>query len=92
MGGLFDRCFAHPGLKGYAQRLLEHKADGAGGLSMKGGLKDVNLMLDAAKEADCPLDLATIVQGKMQECMARGLKDADWTAIQLITQARAGLG
>ncbi len=91
MAGFFDRCFAHPGLKGYAKRLLEHSVDGAGGFSMRGGLKDVGLMLDAAKAADCPLDLATIVQDKMEECMKLGLKDADWSAIQQVTRARAGL-
>jgi len=91
MAGFFDRCFAHPGLKGYAQRLFEHSTDGAGGFSMRGGLKDVGLMLDAAKAAECPLDLATIIQGKMQECMTQGLRDVDWSAIQQVTRARAGL-
>jgi 3-hydroxyisobutyrate dehydrogenase-like beta-hydroxyacid dehydrogenase len=51
----------------------------------------VNMMLDAAKAAECPLDLAALVQGKMQECMERGLQDADWSAIQEVTRARAGL-
>lgn len=91
MAGFFDKAYALPGLKGYAKRLLEHSIDGTGGFSMRGGLKDVNLMLDAAKAADCPLDLATIIQGKMQECIAHGLKDADWSAIQQVTRTRAGL-
>jgi 3-hydroxyisobutyrate dehydrogenase-like beta-hydroxyacid dehydrogenase len=91
MTQFFDRCFAHPGLKGYAHRLLARNSDGTGGFSMRGGFKDVNLMLDAAKAADCPLDLATLIQEKMHECMERGLKDADWSAIQEVTRARAGL-
>jgi 3-hydroxyisobutyrate dehydrogenase-like beta-hydroxyacid dehydrogenase len=91
MAGFFDRCFAHPGLKGYAKRLHEKNIDGAGGFSLRGGLKDVNLMLAAAKAAECPLDLATIIQAKMQECMAQGLQDADWSAILQVTRARAGL-
>lgn len=92
MSQFFDRVFAHAGIKGYGHRLLERNTDGAGGFSMRGGLKDVSLMLDAGKAAGCPLDLATIIQGKMQECMERGLKDADWSAIQVITRERAGLG
>ncbi len=91
MAGFFDRVFAHPGLKGYAKRLHENNIDGTGGFSLRGGLKDVNLMLDTAKVAQCPLDLATLVQGKMQECMAQGLQDADWSATLKITRARAGL-
>jgi 3-hydroxyisobutyrate dehydrogenase-like beta-hydroxyacid dehydrogenase len=78
-------------LKGYAKRLHEKNIDGAGGFSLRGGLKDVNLMLAAAKAAECPLDLATIIQAKMQECMAQGLQDADWSAILQVTRARAGL-
>lgn len=87
----FDRALALPGLKGYAHRLLENNSDGVGGFSMRGGLKDVNLMLDAAKAAECPLDLATLIQAKMREVMDQGLQDADWSAIQRITRTRAGL-
>jgi len=91
MTQFFERSFAHPGLKGYARRMMERTIDGAGGFSMRGGLKDVSLMLDAANRAECPLDLAEAIQGKMQESIARGLADADWSAIQEVTRARAGL-
>lgn len=92
MAQFFDRSFALPGLKGYARKLLEHNVDGTGGFSMRGGFKDVNLMLEAAQAAECPLDLATLIRDKMQECVDRGLNDADWSAIQVVTRARAGLG
>lgn len=91
MAQFFDRSFALPGLKGYAKKLLDDDTDGTGGFSMRGGLKDVNLMLDSANAAECPLDLATLIQTKMRECMELGLKDADWSAIQQVTRARAGL-
>jgi 3-hydroxyisobutyrate dehydrogenase-like beta-hydroxyacid dehydrogenase len=91
MTQFFERCFAHPGLKGYARRLLEQNIDGTGGFSLRGGLKDVRLMLDAANRVACPLDLATLIQGKMSECMERGLGDADWSVILEATRARAGL-
>jgi 3-hydroxyisobutyrate dehydrogenase-like beta-hydroxyacid dehydrogenase len=91
MTQFFERCFAHPGLKGYARRLMDQNIDGTGGFSLRGGLKDVGLMLDAANRVACPLDLATLIQGKMGECMERGLGDADWSAILQATRARAGL-
>jgi 3-hydroxyisobutyrate dehydrogenase-like beta-hydroxyacid dehydrogenase len=91
MEQFFIRVFAHPGMQGYARRMKDRIIDGAGGFSMRGGLKDVGLMLDAAKQVDCPLDIASVVQDKMRECMARGLGDADWSAIQGVTRARAGL-
>jgi 3-hydroxyisobutyrate dehydrogenase-like beta-hydroxyacid dehydrogenase len=87
----FIRVFAHPGMQGYARRMKDRIIDGAGGFSMRGGLKDVGLMLDAAKQVDCPLDIAALVEEKMREGMARGLGDADWSAIQEVTRARAGL-
>lgn len=91
MAQFFDRSFALPGLKGYARKLMDRDIDGTGGFSMRGGLKDVGLMLDAANRVACPLDLATIIEGKMRECIARGLGDADWSAIQEANRARAGL-
>jgi 3-hydroxyisobutyrate dehydrogenase-like beta-hydroxyacid dehydrogenase len=65
--------------------------DGAGGFSLRGGLKDIGLMLDAARQVDCPLDIAALVEEKMRDAMARGLGDADWSAIQEVTRSRAGL-
>jgi hypothetical protein len=87
----FERAFAQPALRGYASRMAVRDIDGTGGFTMHGGLKDVSLMLNAAAEAGCPLDVATVIRGKMQECIARGLGEADWSAIQEATRARAGL-
>jgi 3-hydroxyisobutyrate dehydrogenase-like beta-hydroxyacid dehydrogenase len=87
----FENALAHPAFKNYVRRLLNRDTAGAGGFSMRGGLKDVRLMLGAAKSADCPLDLAQVIEGKMVECITRGLGDADWSAIQEATRARAHL-
>jgi 3-hydroxyisobutyrate dehydrogenase-like beta-hydroxyacid dehydrogenase len=87
----FIRVFAHPGMQGYARRMKDGIIDGAGGFSLRGGLKDIGLMLDAAKQVDCPLDIAALVEEKMRDAMARGLGDADWSAIQQVTRSRAGL-
>jgi len=70
---------------------MDQNIDGTGGFSIRAGLKDVGLMLDAAKRVACPLDLATVIKGKMLECVERGLGDSDWSAIQEVTRARAGL-
>lgn len=91
MTQFFERSFAHPGLKGYARKLMDQNIEGTGGFSLRGGLKDVRLMLDAANRMACPLDLATLIESKMLECLERGLGDADWSAIQEVTRARAGL-
>jgi 3-hydroxyisobutyrate dehydrogenase-like beta-hydroxyacid dehydrogenase len=92
MGQIFDRSLALPGLKGYARRMKDREFDGAGGFSTRGGLKDVRLMLDAGSRVGCPLDIAAVIEGKLAECLDRGLADADWSAVQEATRARAGLG
>jgi len=91
MEQFFIRVFAHPGMQGYARRMKDRVIDGAGGFSLRGGLKDIGLMLDAARQVDCPLDIAALVEEKMRDAMARGLGDADWSAIQEVTRSRAGL-
>ena len=79
-----------PRPRGYASRMAARDIDASSGFSMRGS-QDVGLMLDAAAEVGCPLDVATVLQGKMKECVARGLGDADWSAVQEATRARAGL-
>ena len=91
MAQFFQRAFAHPGLQGYASRMKDGVIEGEGGFSMRGGLKDVRLMLDAAERAGCPLDIAVLVEGKLAESVENGLGDADWSAVQRVTRARAGL-
>ncbi len=91
MGQIFDRSLALPGLKGYAQRMKDREFGGKGGFSTRGGLKDVRLMLDAGARVGCPLDVATVIEGKLAECMERGLADVDWSVVQEVTRARAGL-
>ncbi len=91
MGQIFERSFALPGLKGYARRMKDREFSGEGGFSTRGGLKDVRLMLEAGKRVGCPLDIATVIEGKLVECLDRGLADVDWSAVQEVTRARAGL-
>jgi len=92
MEQFFANSLAHPGLKQYASRMKQRDAEAPVGFSMRGGLKDVLLMLDAASEAGCPLDLAQLIETKMQWCIAAGLGDADWSEIQEATREGAGLG
>ena len=92
MAQIFDQTFAHPGLKQYADRLFERNTDGREGFAMTAGAKDVGLILDAAREAHCPIELAEVIQAKMREAVQQGKSNADWSAIQEISRQRAGLG
>jgi 3-hydroxyisobutyrate dehydrogenase-like beta-hydroxyacid dehydrogenase len=87
----FQRSFAHPGLQGYARRMKNHQTSGEGGFSLRGGLKDVGLILNAARNAGCSLEIASLVEAKLRLALERGFADADWSATQEVTRAQAGL-
>jgi 3-hydroxyisobutyrate dehydrogenase-like beta-hydroxyacid dehydrogenase len=55
------------------------------------GLKDVNLALDAAKAKHAVLPAAEIVRENMDQAVAQGLGDKDWSALAQATRRRAGL-
>jgi 3-hydroxyisobutyrate dehydrogenase-like beta-hydroxyacid dehydrogenase len=82
----YDAVFAHPGIKHYVHGILHRHFDAAGGFSMTGGLKDVTLMLAAAKAVGTPLEIGEIVSKKMHTAIDRGWKDRDWSALTEITR------
>ena len=92
MAQVFDQTFATPAVKQYAARLFQRNTDGREGFAMTAGAKDVGLILDAAHEAHCPIELAEIIQAKMRDALEQGMSNADWSAIQEISRQRAGLG
>jgi 3-hydroxyisobutyrate dehydrogenase-like beta-hydroxyacid dehydrogenase len=84
-------AFAHPALKTYANKLQTRDFDGPAGFSMKGGLKDVRLMLATAEQAGAPLEIGRITERKLQEAIAAGMQDRDWSAFSEVTRREAGL-
>jgi len=91
MAQIMSQSFANSGLKGYVQRMSVCDSDGVQGFSLRGGLKDIRLIRDAARSAGCPLDLANLIEEKMRKGLTLGLGDADWSVIQTVTRLRAGL-
>jgi len=88
---LFRTSWAHPGLKAYATQIRKRAFDCDDGFSMSGGLKDVQLMIDAADAVGASLDFAQIVKGKMLEGIESGMSNKDWSGTYEITRRRAGL-
>jgi len=89
---LFQTTWAHPGLKEYATRIRERDFGSEGGFAMTGGLKDVQLMLDACEAEGASLDYGTIIKSKLREGIAGGMGDKDWSGIYEVTRMRSGLG
>jgi 3-hydroxyisobutyrate dehydrogenase-like beta-hydroxyacid dehydrogenase len=85
------QAYALPALKGYVERLNTRDVDGSNGFTMAAGRKDIGLMLDAARDAGCPLELGEIIAAKMQAALDQGMATDDWSAIQEIGRQRAGL-
>ncbi len=87
----YQAAFAHPALKMYGNKVLSRDFQSKGGFSMTGGLKDVTLVLQAAKLRGSQLDVGSIVQEKMNAAIDAGMSDLDWSAFTEITRKRASL-
>jgi 3-hydroxyisobutyrate dehydrogenase-like beta-hydroxyacid dehydrogenase len=88
INGFFQMMLAHPGLKVYATRIAERDFRDVG-FELVGGLKDANLILDAARSAGVPLGHAEVVCDKFREAAANGMGSQDWAAVTEITRRRA---
>ncbi len=82
--------FSHPGLQEYAARMRERRFDDVG-FDLLGGLKDVQLILDASTEARAPLPFANVIREKALTADAHGLGAKDVSVAYEITRMNAGL-
>ena len=82
MNMLTQTLFASPIYINYGNILMKEAFQPAA-FSLKLGLKDVNLVLEQADETHTTMPLGKLVQHQLQECVANGLGDHDWTAIAL---------
>lgn len=55
------------------------------------GLKDVSLVLEAARGSNVPLPIASLVRDRMIEGLAHGYDDADWSVLGAVAAEAAGL-
>lgn len=79
--GFYDSVFAHPGIRHYVHSILHREFDSAGGFAVTAGLKDVKLMLDAAKAANVRLDIGEVAFQKLGAAIERGWQDRDWSSL-----------
>jgi len=88
---LFRAVFANsPIFERYAQAIAEEKYSPAG-FAMRLGLKDVGLVLEAARAAEVPMPLASLVRDQYLGGVAQGHGDLDWSALGALVAERAGL-
>lgn len=89
-GFITETMFAAPVYRNYAPPIAARKAKEIGFL-LRLGLKDVNLVLDAAERSHTPMPFADIVHGRLLAAMAKGRGEMDWTALALGVSEDAGL-
>ena len=73
-------------------RTIANRAYEPAGFKLELGLKDANLIINAANNAETPMPLARLLQERLLEAVANGYKDMDWSAIELLIAEKAGLG
>jgi len=87
---LLAGMLAPPALKDYATRIRSREFEPAG-FELIAGLKDVELIVQAATEARVALPYADVVRDKLLAALAHGMAHKDWSAIYEITRMNAGL-
>jgi 3-hydroxyisobutyrate dehydrogenase-like beta-hydroxyacid dehydrogenase len=90
IAGMFKAFIPHPGLQHYMDNIRTRNFDGQAGFTLEGGLKDVQLMLDAAAEAQMPLPFAGVIRDHCITALAHGMKGSDWSAFTEALRIDAG--
>jgi len=75
-----NTLFASPVYQNYGKIMVEERFEEAG-FKLALGLKDVNLMLEAAQNAKISLPTAEIAKKHYEEGIEQGWSDLDWAAI-----------
>jgi 3-hydroxyisobutyrate dehydrogenase-like beta-hydroxyacid dehydrogenase len=80
----------HPAMPVYLDKIRTGNFDDDIGFTLDGGLKDVQLMLEAAAEVDVPIPNASLIRDKCVTARAYGMGQRDWSAFTEISRVNAG--
>lgn len=79
--------FKSPVIGNYGKTIAEQRFEPAG-FRLPLGLKDVRLVLDAARPGALPLALMPVVRERLEQALAQGLEQQDWSAVTRLARAR----
>jgi 3-hydroxyisobutyrate dehydrogenase-like beta-hydroxyacid dehydrogenase len=82
--------FACPIYQNYGRMIAQEQYEPAG-FKLALGLKDVELVLQTAKESQMPMPVASLVRDRLISAIAKGRGDIDWTGLALGVSEEAGL-
>ncbi len=88
---LNEGAFRSPVYANYGGRIADRAYEPAG-FSLRLGLKDAELALEAAEAVETPLPFASVLRDHYLQALAHGHGEADWSAIAEVSRHSAGLG
>ena len=80
----------HPAMPVYLDKIRTGNFDDDIGFTLDGGLKDVQLMLEAAAEVGVPIPNASLIRDKCVTAQAVGMGHRDWSAFTEVSRMNAG--
>jgi 3-hydroxyisobutyrate dehydrogenase-like beta-hydroxyacid dehydrogenase len=84
-------AFRSPVYANYGAMIADRKYEPAG-FSLKLGLKDTELALEAAKAVQAPLPFASVLRDHYLQALAYGHGELDWSALAEVARQNAGVG
>jgi 3-hydroxyisobutyrate dehydrogenase-like beta-hydroxyacid dehydrogenase len=82
--------FAAPVYQGYGP-MIAHRHHTPAGFRLPLGMKDIDLVLKTANEANVPMPIASMLRDRFISAIAKGRADMDWSAIALGAADDAGI-
>jgi 3-hydroxyisobutyrate dehydrogenase-like beta-hydroxyacid dehydrogenase len=87
---VINELFGSPVYKNYGRIVANEEFDPAA-FSLKLGLKDIRLVVEAADELAAPMPLASLIRDHLLSGMAHGQANLDWSSLARVVARNAGL-
>lgn len=87
---VINEIFGSPVYKNYGRIVANEEFDPAA-FSLKLGLKDICLIIEAAEELAAPMPLASLIRDHLLSGIAHGQADLDWSSVARVVARNAGL-
>jgi 3-hydroxyisobutyrate dehydrogenase-like beta-hydroxyacid dehydrogenase len=87
---VMNELFGSPLYKGYGTTIVNGAFEPAG-FALRLGLKDIGLVLDAAKEFNAPMPFASVLRDQCLSALANGQGEIDFSSLALVAARNAGL-
>ena len=87
---VMNALFASPVYANYG-RIIAGEQFSPAGFKAPLGLKDVRLVLEAAREVAAPMPIASLIHDHLLAAIAQGQSELDWSSLARVSARNAGL-